>query len=79
MLSVCGSKLRLIQAHFDGAKLMVRYSPLQDFSHAYDMTSDKIVPLLRAVVGHPVGDTTTPTLPVTLVNPLPHRIKGGSG
>ncbi len=66
MLSVCGTQVRLIQAYFDGAKLVVRFSPLQDFSRAADMTAEKMVPLIRHVSGPAVGDTTTTTFPVKL-------------
>ncbi len=79
MLSICGSKLRLIQAHFNGAQLVVRFSPLQDFSHASDMTPEKIIPLLRVVAGRAVGDTTTTTLPVQSDAPLQHSVNRGSG
>jgi hypothetical protein len=66
MLSVCGSKLRMMQAYFDGEKLVVRFSPLQDFSHASDMTAEKMLPLVRCVVGHPIGDTKSTILPLKL-------------
>jgi hypothetical protein len=70
MLSVCDTQVRLIQAHFNGAKLVVRFSPLQDFSRAADMTAEKMVPLIRCVAGRAVGDTTTTTVPVKLGVPL---------
>ncbi len=70
MLSVCGTQVHPIQAHFDGAKLVVRFSPRQDISRAADMTAEKMVPLIRCVSGLAVGDTTTTTFPVKLVAPL---------
>jgi hypothetical protein len=70
MLSVCDTRVRLIQAHFDGAKLAIHFSPLQDFSRATDMTAEKMVPLIRSVSGHAVGDTATTRFPVKLDVPL---------
>jgi hypothetical protein len=69
MLSVCDTQVHLIEAHFDGAKLMVRFSPLQNFSCAANMTAKKMVPLICCVSGRAVGDTTTTTFPVKLDAP----------
>jgi hypothetical protein len=59
MLSVCGSKLRTIQAYFDGEQLVATFSPLHDFSRASDVTERMVVTLLRHAVGYPVGNTLT--------------------
>jgi hypothetical protein len=61
----------MIQAHFDGEKLVVRFSPLQDFSHASDMTAERILPLVRCLVGHPIGNTTSTILPLKF--DVPHN------
>jgi hypothetical protein len=75
MLLVCGSQLRLMQAHFDGKKLVVRFSPLQDFSHVSDMTATKMLLLVRCLVGHPMGITAMTFLPLTIDISLPNQIE----
>ncbi len=69
MASVCGSKLRIIQSHFDGEMLVFRYAPLADFSRAADMVPAKIARVLRSLVGHAVGDTKSVSRQVKLPGP----------
>jgi hypothetical protein len=74
MASVCGSKLRIIQSHFDGAQLVLRYAPLVDFRAAV-LAPEKLARLLRSLVGHAVGNTKSMPRQVEVPGPpIPNEL-----
>jgi hypothetical protein len=54
MVSMIGTKGRILQAHYDGDKLYIEYSKLYEFKY-YD--KDNIDLFLRWMIAEPIGDT----------------------
>jgi hypothetical protein len=54
MVSMIGTKGRILQAYYDGDKLYIQYSKLYEFKH-YD--KDNIDLFLRWMMTEPIGDT----------------------
>lgn len=54
IVSFIGAKGRILQAHYDGDNLYVRYSPLYDFG---DYQMENIDLFLRWILNEPIGNT----------------------
>ncbi len=68
-------RLRIIHGFFDGEDIVLRFTPLMDMSPTADERPQKLLLLLRHLVGHAVGDAASLSRPLQRPGPMPELEK----